>query len=70
MLHKLLIVLTHLNMFKFSSNFHTDSSNAVLLLLILCVTCVSCLPVMLFCPFIAALWSSAGNGLTSLLSCL
>ena len=46
--------------------YFTDCSKAVLLLLIICVFCVSHAFASLHCwPFIAALWSPAGKGLTS-----
>ena len=53
-------------MFKPSSNFLTERSNAVLLLWILFIICVSCFSVILSDLFLAALWSSAGKGLSYL----
>ena len=41
-----------------------DRSKTVLLLWIICVLCVLCFSC-ISCLFIAALWSPAGNGLTS-----
>ena len=58
------------NMFKPSSNFFTDCSMAVLLLWIVFVICALCLSILLSCLFLAALWSPAGKGLTSSLSCM
>ena len=58
-------------MFKYSSEFFTDRSKAVLLLWILfCYLCFTVVFIILSCLFLAALWSPAGKGLTSWLSCL
>ena len=57
-------------MFKPSSIFRTDLSNAVLLLWILfCYLSFVFVDVILSCLFLVVLWSSAGKGLTSWLSC-
>ena len=68
MLTKHLFVLIHIrNKGEVSAVKH---GKAVLLLWIIIVICVSFRTVMLSCLFLAALWSPAGKGLTSWLSCM
>ena len=57
------------NMFKPSTDYFTDHSNALLLLWINFVVCVLCVCHNVL-PFLGSLWSTAGKELTSLLSCM
>ena len=59
-----------LSEFKFFISFLTDRSKAVLLFYTLLDVYVSCLSARLSDLFLAALWSSAWNGLNSLLFCI
>ena len=70
LVYDVVYVVVPSNKFNPSSNFLADRSKVVLLLWILFVIRASCLSVILSCLFLASLWSPAGKGLTSWLSCM
>ena len=63
--------LVLLNLSKTSSNyFHTDHSKTVFFVDLFCYLCFTFVFISMSCLFLAPLWSPAGKGLTSWLSCV